>query len=338
LFDQYNWTLEPEASFDFLMTQHALSLRAQYDRLILLWSGGTDSHTIYNIFKKNKIHLDEIIVKTDPDPNSTFPVANYQWLQTHHWDPSTRLTTYDNHDIDLRSMDMANEDWVWRDKGDLLKYGMTSTADGVKFLCEKTHSGTNWRAISGYEKPRLVYRNKRWYSRQMATVIQALMGHDYVDHFYFDPLIAIKQSHLVKQAVKLRIAQLQLPLYDGDWAESKWPRTPTGYQDWAKACGRHDEVNLGISHHQKMVNDALSETEINLTGNWKELKNTNDQRLVHDLANGSQMATNYVKGLYNLTAEIGFKEYLRDNGWFRKNEACFTKLNFIWSKEYDLGE
>jgi hypothetical protein len=34
-------------------------------------------------------------------------------------------------------LDIPSEDWVWRDKGDLLKYGMTSSGDGVKFLCDK---------------------------------------------------------------------------------------------------------------------------------------------------------------------------------------------------------
>lgn len=336
-FDQYNWTVEPVQSLDVLMATHAQNLRNKYDRLILLYSGGTDSHTIYNIFKQNKIHLDEIIVKTDDDTGSIFPKENLVWLQNNHWDPTTTITNYDNHDPFLRSLDVVDEDWVWKDQGDLLKYGMTSTSNGVKFLCEKNHSGTHWRAISGYEKPRLIYRNKHWYSRQMSVVIQALMGHNYVEHFFFEPLIAIKQSHLVKNAVKQLIATTQLPLYDNDWAEAKWPRTYEGYRAWARACGRHDELNLGVSHFQKLTNEALSETEINLGSNWKQLSNTHDSRLQHDLSSGDKVALNYVKGFHNLTAEFGFQQFLQDNNWFNKSSNCFTSLKYIWSKEYDLG-
>ena len=60
-FNQFDWTVEPTASIDFLMSEHARVLRNRYERLVLLWSGGTDSHTIYNVFKNNRIHLDEIL-------------------------------------------------------------------------------------------------------------------------------------------------------------------------------------------------------------------------------------------------------------------------------------
>ena len=62
-YDQHDWTIEPETSLDQLMSEFAWRLRNRYERLILLWSGGTDSHTIYNIFRTNQIPIDEIIVK-----------------------------------------------------------------------------------------------------------------------------------------------------------------------------------------------------------------------------------------------------------------------------------
>lgn len=335
-FDRFDWANEPEASMDFLMLQHAQHLRNKYERLVLLWSGGTDSHTIYNIFKQGKIHLDEIIIKTDQTEGSIFPEANADWLFTNHWDPTTKLTKYDDHDPVLRLIDLPNEDWVWKNKGDLLKYGMTSTADGVKFLCEKNHAGTNWRAIGGYEKPRLVYRDGNWYHRQLGSVLEPTMGHDYIEHFFFDPLIAIKQAHMTKQAVKALIDKNKLPLYSGDWAEAKWEKSPTGYRSWACATGRHDELNVGISHHQKITNDAISKTEISTHGHWKDII-TADKRLKADLTAGIESAENFVQGLYNLRSEFGFVDWLRDNNWLRNNDRNFTALNFIWSKEYNLG-
>lgn len=334
-YEKFNWSVEPEPSLYSLMVAHAQWLRNRYQRLVLLWSGGTDSHTIYNIFKLANIHLDEIIIKAEKDSES-FPEKNHTWLMKNHWDPSTILTRYEDHDTDLRLLDLPNEDWVWRNKGDLLKYGMTSTGDGVRLLCEKNHAGHAWRAIGGYEKPRLVYRKGKWYHRQLASVLEPTMGHDYTEHFFLQPMIAIKQSHMIKKAVKELIKSNNLPLYDGDWAEAKWPHTYEGYRSWSSACGRFDELHLGVSHSQKKINEQLFKTEIN-SKNWKELKNTTDYRLQHDVDNQNPAAINYLKGLYNLSVERGFVNYLKDNQWFKHNENCFTSLKHVWSKEYCVG-
>lgn len=336
IFDQYDWTVEPEQSFELLMDTHAANLRNKYQRLILLWSGGTDSHTIYNVFKRNNIHIDEIIIKASAH-SAGFPEINHDWIQNNHWDPTTIITRYDDHDIALRAFDIPNEDWVWRDKGDLLKYGMTSVGDGVKFLCEKNHAGYTYKAIAGYEKPRLVYRGGRWYHRQLDMVLRTSMGHDYIEHFFMEPLIAIKQAHMVKHAVKNLLSVNKQPLHDGDWAEAKWARDAEGYRAWCHACGRHDELTLGISHTQKHYNDALDKTEINVTGSWQQLGVTADARLAHDLQSGNQVARNYVKGFHNLHAELGFINYLKEQEYFKNNDACLTSLKFTWSKEYNLG-
>ena len=337
-FDQYDWRLEPEASLDFLMATHARALRNQYERLILLWSGGTDSHTIYNVFKDNQIHIDEIIIKADQD-SITYPEANVDWLRANHWDPTTTITRYDEFDDQLRLMDLGgDENWIWRDQGELFKYGMTPVGNAVRFLCEKNHAGHTWRAIGGYEKPRLVYRNGHWYHRQLNSPLQPTMGNDYVEHFFLEPLIAIKQSHLVKHAVKRLIQSDNLELHNGNWAEAIWPKTPEGYRAWANACGRHDEVTLGTSHYQKIANDVIIQTEINPTGNWRDLSVAGDVRLKHALSNHDVAAEVYIKGFYNLTSEFGFVDWLRDNNWFRTSSNAFTNMNFVWSKEYDLGQ
>ena len=335
-YDRFDWTREPEPSLEQLMDAHAHSLRNQYERIVLLWSGGTDSHTIYNVFKRNNIHIDEIIIKASAHSAGS-PEINHEWIQKNHWDPTTIITRYDDHDNELRALEVHDEDWVWRNKGDLLKYGMTSSGDGVRFLCEKNHAGYRYKAVGGYEKPRLIYRNGRWYHRQLDMVLRPTMGHDYIEHFFLEPLIAIKQAHMVKQAVKNLLAVNKQPLYDGDWAEAKWARDAEGYRAWCHACGRHDEATLGVSHTQKLYIDALDKTEISVTGSWRQLGMTADVRLAHDLQSGNRVAVNYVKGFHNLHSELGFINYLKDQQYFKNNNACLTSLKFTWSKEYDLG-
>jgi hypothetical protein len=336
-FDQFDWSVEPEASLDSLMADHARVLRNRYERLVLLWSGGTDSHTIYNIFKNNGIHIDEIIVKADKD-SIAYPEASVEWLVKNHWDATTKITKYDEFDSNARILDLGDENWIWRDQGELFKYGQTPVGNYVRFLCEKNHSGHKWKAIGGYEKPRLVYRDGNWYHRQLNYPLQPTMGNDYIEHFFLEPLIAIKQSHLVKRAVKRLIEDNNLSLYNDDWAEAKWPKTAEGYRAWSTACGRHDELIIGTSHYQKMANDIIIKTEINTVGDWRDLSFAGDVRLKHDLSDKNKAAEVYIKGFLNLNHETGFVDWLRDNNWFRTSDKSFTNLNFIWSKEYNIGQ
>jgi hypothetical protein len=334
-YDQLDWTQEPEQHMDVLMAQHAHNLRARYERIILLWSGGTDSHTIYNVFKHNNIHVDEILVCANTR-STACPDINYQWLVKNHWDPTTIITRYDNYDTDMRAIDITDDNWIWRNKGDLFKYTTVSSGDAVEQLIQRNHAGTAWKAIAGYEKPRLVHRQGVWYSRQLGMVLQPSMGHDYIDHFFLEPLIAMKQAHLLRRNTMAYLQRTNTALHEGDWAESKWPWTPAGYRALSRAGGRHDEANLGVSFGQKNINNEFDKTnQLELITDWRKI-NTIDARLKHDLSQGNRVAENYVRGFYNLTAEHGFRSWLIDNHWMNSNDLCFTDLKFVWSKEYAL--
>ena len=336
-YDQHDWTIEPETSFDQLMSEFAWRLRNRYERLILLWSGGTDSHTIYNIFRTNQIPIDEIIVKVDKG-SKTYPEANFIWMNRNHWDKKTIITKLDEFDNDFRIMDIKNEDWVWSNKGHMIKHGMNPIGDAVRFHCEKNHAGHNWRAISGYEKSRLIYENNKWHARQLNVVLEPCMGYDYFTHFFLEPTIAIKQSHLVKKAVKKQIQFTKQPLYDKDWAETKWPKTEEGYQQWSAACGRHGEVNSGTSFLQKNNNNNMLHTILDPAGDIKKIFTNGNLRLQNDIEASKKSAIYFVKGLHNLKADHLFMNFLKDNNWFKENEAELTNLKFISSKKYCLGE
>ena len=126
-------------------------------------------------------------------------------------------------------------------------------------------------------------------------------------------------------------------MYDNDWAEAKWDKTPEGYRAWCNGTGRHDELFLGVSSAQKALNEVLDKVEFNLSSNWKEIDRRKDFRLSHDLQDSKQSAVNYTKGFLNLSSEFGFIEWLQENGWLRNSESELRRLNFVWSKEYDLG-
>ena len=91
-YDQLDWTQEPVESFDELMLRHAQRLRNQYERVVLLWSGGTDSHTIYNTFVRNNLHIDEIVIFHNDRYEPWNSTEYIRWMQTNHPDATTKKT------------------------------------------------------------------------------------------------------------------------------------------------------------------------------------------------------------------------------------------------------
>lgn len=334
-YDQLDWQHEPDQTLEDLMLAHALDLRSRYERLILLWSGGTDSHTIYNVFATHRIRIDEILIKASPYLEQ-YPESHVDWMRHNHWDPTTIITRYDQNDSVLRGIDCADEEWVWKPTGDLLIFGMSTGANGVKHLIERHHAGHSWTAIAGFEKPRLVYRQGRWWARQLDVPLRQTMGYGHLTRFFLEPSIHLKQNHILRRAVIKHIADSGLPLYDGDWAEAKYPQTQAGYHAWASACGRHSEVTLGASHLQKIRTADYWAMDISKAQDIHRIDSIGDPLLNAHLQQGDCTAVNFIKGLFNLRAESQFVRWLNESRQLREPNQLLNP-EFIWSKEYDLG-
>lgn len=64
-FDRFDWTQEPRQELWDLYIRRARQIREKYDYLVLLYSGGADSHNLLNVFVRSGIHLDEIMQFTN---------------------------------------------------------------------------------------------------------------------------------------------------------------------------------------------------------------------------------------------------------------------------------
>ena len=65
LMSSYDWTQEPTEDIYELYASRAKQLRNDYDYLVLLYSGGIDSHVILETFLQNNLRLDEICTLTN---------------------------------------------------------------------------------------------------------------------------------------------------------------------------------------------------------------------------------------------------------------------------------
>jgi hypothetical protein len=326
-YDQLDWTQEPEQSFEQLMDHHAVTIRNRYERVVLLWSGGTDSHTIYNVFKRNNLHIDEVMVKHS-SVNASYPDSHVAWLMENHWDPTTKITPFDEYDTKLRSIMIDNEDWVWKNEGDMLKFGHPAMSSHVTFMCEQSSKGAKFCVVTGYEKPSVTFENGQWYTRQSDRVLKQVMGYDSVENFFLDPVLHLKQSHMAKRTLKQRQA-------NGDttnWSNHQHNRNHgnDAYTEWATAIGRHAELSTGVSYFQKQLNITVLNDQLTKSGLSSE------QYLVDKIKQQDPTALTYIRGLYNLQSEKSFYDYLNANV-LESPDAVF-KTRQIWSKAHCLGE
>jgi hypothetical protein len=331
-YDQLDWNQEPEQSLEQLMDAHMLHLRNKYERLIFLWSGGTDSQTMYNVIRRNGIHIDEILVKHH-ETSSIYPDDNVKWLIANHWDPLTKITPVDEYDAETRKHVIKNDEWIFNNSGDILKFGHSVVSDTLTFQCERNHNGHNWGVITGFEKPIIVLENGVWYAKQSDRVLRQCLGHERLENFFLDPLINLKQCHLAKNTLKITQAKNKR-----NWslpAENRGNGT-AAYTAWARALGRHDEVNLGVSHLQKVENVRTAGVAFDSTAGLDNFDNINgESMLVAKLKQKDKLAIDYVNGFYNLRSQGEFYNYLNDTALESKD--MFLKTKQIYSKPYNIG-
>ena len=335
-YSQLDWTKEPEMDFESLMDAHAHALRNKYEKLILGWSGGTDSHTIYNVFKRNKIHIDEIYVITYPEPDVIAgPTFDYvDWLMKNHWDPTTKIIPIGTADESRKTI-LSNEDWIFENRGDFHKFGL-SNVDTINLqLAGDNYGAHSWCIIAGYEKPYVYQLGEAWYGAVSGNSLKAVLGKDNIENFFLEPILYLKQCHMAKNILKKLNREDKSLEFGNRFYYGTRRNFSGGYRVWSNSVGRHDELIVGASYPHKILNGKrLSQTQIGISDNLSDFC-TPEKRLQELLIAGDVMAVNYTKGLYNLRREKDFFNYLNDN-WLNKKNAVLN-LKDIYSKSYYLG-
>lgn len=330
-YDKLDWTQEPQESMEVLMDRHVQYLRNKYERLIFFWSGGTDSQTMLNVFQRNRIHIDEIVcIGNETLPY--MPISHGEWLQQNYWDTATTITVVDKLDLSLRSKFIDSEEWLHKDQGDIRTFSNGGTDSVSVFMCEQRHAGHNWAMISGHEKPYLVYQNGTWWARQEDRPMRQTFGVDRIECFFLDPVLNLKQSHLLKRALN----QLPQQYKNGDQAETIFPPGRSGYQAFSQACGRHVELSIGVSALQKQVHKNFTGIKTDASHNVASTDLTKAEPILIEKFNaGDSIAVKYVKGLYNIVQEKPFKEFM--NAFALTQPDRILQTVPVYSKPYNLG-
>lgn len=241
-FSKYKWVNEPAASLSQLYEARARKLREDYDYLVLMFSGGSDSSNILETFARNHIHLNEICCHTNlqgtGDPQNPLNEEVYNLAipkataYIKDYNMSTMLREYDITAATLRFF-KNNPDYIhWVNNA------------GSAFTQAKPRAGTifdtdvdEWKNlvtegkkvafIWGCDKPRVYGRDGKFFSYFTDIIdINLSIKQQVMDKtsgavdelFYWSPTpegvnIMIKQAHAVKRIFEGLINTNKLQVY-----------------------------------------------------------------------------------------------------------------------------
>lgn len=326
-FDKVDWTLEPDTDWNTLLDIRAKQLVNKNKPLVLHFSGGTDSLTIYEVFKRNNIHLDIILTKT----RITEPEAHTKVLDllSNVYDPTTKVIERPE-DVEMFRSAYSDPDWIWT-KG--LRYqfsllcGDTETED---FLAKEL--GTrDFISIIGFEKPRLHFTESGVYSYQTDENYVRPIQEPTLDCFFISPDLPelhVKQSYMLLNYIKSINPNIITTQELARFSDMHLANKFHWYDYSFKGCGRFGDLNMSHTQHLGNLGQMLWFPKIgkveshSYRGRGKKWFNS----LIND-----QAVSNYIHGITAVSNDLAGKFLMTDpNNLYsmRQFRSKYYKLTF----------
>jgi hypothetical protein len=331
-FDRVNWNQEPESSWEQLLDIRARQIQAKNKPIVLNFTGGTDSLTIYRAFERNKIHIDIIYIRaraTDFDRALLEPVKEF--LDKNLYDPTTRVIIREDTE-EVFGAAYSDSDWVWHQNGVRLDFGLGFAGDVVTDAWLATQLGTDdFISVNGFDKPKLTFDWHGVYAYQVDYPLNRAVGSKTLDCFYISPDLPelhVKQNYMLLRYIKsLKPGGMPRDLieYNNVWNCQKFP-----WLDYSvKGCGREMELNAGSIYHI-----AFNNIRFHLPSNGKFYGNEHEgpgQNWFSSLV-GTKTLKNYLDGVQGLLSDsVGKYLFTDPDDTLRPNvhRSKLYKLNFF---------
>lgn len=340
-FSQHEWSNEPIESFQTLMERRAVNLREKYDKLVFFFSGGTDSITMFNVFKKLNIHIDEIVTTYHKDLTLGYSPTACDWIKKNHYDPTTTLSFVERIGTPeyLKSASSGfalDPRWVYTSVNAIINSNSSRIAEWDRKYRE---AGINAGILTGLEKPHLLLKDGKWYASHLDKVLMVNEGwfpEQNIEHFYITPdmpELHIKQCHMLKNNVQkfLRLAK--------DWSSAEWAgRNWKNFQFFSFWSGRDENIILENALYQKTsTNNVQFNTAYLLTKSIEsaELGGLPSEQLIQGGEN--REINKFLEEMLSLQSDHKLIEYMKRCCLLHPSGAI-DKYHGIYSKQYYLGD
>jgi hypothetical protein len=234
VFENFNWSVEPQESLDQLYDQRARDLREKYDYLVLCYSGGSDSNNILEAFIRQGLLIDEIVTNFIIDgakPITNSNITN-QRAENHNaeWDlltkgrmqyiytnmPGVKISNFDMSKPILEHFNNHQDgSWIlkcreWANPMSTARYNIIyDTALRKKFDQDRKVG-----VILGVDKPYLMIADNHLYIQFVDTtanitpITEHIKSYDNttVEFFYWSPdsvKLLCKQAHVMLKYLRL---------------------------------------------------------------------------------------------------------------------------------------
>jgi hypothetical protein len=331
-FCDINWHQEPQQSWQDLKESRARSLREKYDKLILAFSGGTDSTTVYRVFEKLKIHIDEIVIGYNERNAVGQPKQNVHWILKNHWDKTTKITHYNREKQWLNDSNFLNdESLILPDSSGVPYIHAALSGPQDRFFSEylrDQYQDSNWCLLFGYEKPHVLKDQAGWWVTHLSKVYQFNTRPDHVEWFFIDPqdpTLHIKQCHLLKNYASKFINPIT------NWSSvTHGVESSLNYDQICVGAGRDIEISPGISFQAKNFHTKVLDFDLAKISNFEDLKT----ELIG--VGDRHYLTNFLKPWKSLSVDKTTIDYMVRMQLLKPHDSI-QNYHGIWSKKYFLG-
>jgi hypothetical protein len=325
--DQADWSKEPEQSWNELLDIRAHQIAAKNKAIVLNFSGGTDSLTIYQVFRRNNIPIDVIYMRTrEGKLNDAAQKPVFDFLNSAEIDPGTKIIIRpEDHTLLTELYD--SPDWIW-EKG--VRYQFSLAAESVISM-KKILDTDNLISVIGFEKPRLVFTKTGVYSYQDDENYCRPMQHPENDCFFISPDLPelhVKQSYMLLNYIRNLNPAGKTP---GDYVNYNDIHRPS-HHPWLNysilGCGRFGDLNQSHDCHLTLSNSRL---HIPKNGVFHGNEFTGLGTNLFSGLRDSKAVANYTQGILNVINDPAGKFLLRDPTNFysmRQFRSKYYKLTF----------
>jgi hypothetical protein len=328
VFDHADWSYEPTQSWDSLLDIRAQQIASKGRPIVLYFSGGTDSYTIYKVFERNNIHLDLIYMRRRLGTmDSAMHKRVLELLNKGVYDPTTKIIVRDD-DESLFADAYSNPDWIWT-KNLRWQFGIGFAGDHVSNEYVSQELGRDdFIAVMGYEKPRILIDYNGVYSYQTDLAYFRQMEQPNTDCFYVSPELPelhIKQSYMLARFIRsLRPTDKAKDLKE--FSLSVDNPNKFDWDTYAVACGRYGDLSCSGKVQSAWHNMSLRKPN----GRFDGSEHTGLEIDWFKSLQGTKTFKNYIDGLLSFRNDSVGK-------FLETNPNDLYSMRGFWSKLYRLN-
>ena len=295
--------IEPQQSMKDLCEKRARQIRETNNYVKLWFSGGCDSTYMLNTFVENKIHIDEILCMKSglADADWEIDQVAIPYLESIKDKISNTKITVKTPSMNDYKQFYSNNYWFenYKNSGRNSKAFMGIRINEHLEAIKQHDVEKGTVNVFGLDKPFLNYVNGEWFAFFLDSNIQQQVGTEYNTYCSFyngDPLIFIKQCHMLKRGIESRIENVN---------------------DYNKVClyaDRYQNIfneSIGrIGFGNSFIRKSLSPTDTKFVAiNSKE---SMGKKFISE--NFPEIYKTYKDGLQNLNS-------IQNGRWFHNNNA-----------------